>query len=60
LFRRLDVEAFEAALGRWLLARPDDGWQAVAVDGKTPRGSADGETPGIHLLTVFVPSATAC
>jgi hypothetical protein len=58
-FRRLDVEAFEAALSRWLLARQQDGWQAVAVDGKTLRGSADGETPGVHLLTAFVPAAAA-
>jgi DDE_Tnp_1-associated/Transposase DDE domain len=59
LFRRLDSDAFEAALGRWLLSRQDDGWQAVAVDGKTLRGSADGEAPGVHLLTAFVPAAAA-
>jgi DDE_Tnp_1-associated/Transposase DDE domain len=59
LFRRLDVDAFEAALSRWLLARQGDGWEAIAVDGKTLRGSADGETPGVHLLTAFVPAAAA-
>ena len=59
LFRRLDIDAFEAALSRWLLSRQDDGWQAVAVDGKTLRGSADGATPGVHLLTAFVPTAAA-
>jgi len=59
LFRRLDIDAFEAALSRWLSARQEDGWQAVALDGKTPRGSADGDTPGVHLLTAFVPSAAA-
>jgi hypothetical protein len=59
LFRRLDIDAFEAALSRWLLSRQQDGWQAVAVDGKTLRGSADGETPGVHLLTAFVPAAAA-
>ncbi len=58
-FRRLDVEAFEAALSRWLLSREEEGWEAIAVDGKTLRGSADGETPGVHLLTAFVPAAAA-
>ena len=59
LFRRLDADALEAALSRWLLARQQDGWQAVALDGKALRGSADGEAPGVHLLTAFVPAAAA-
>lgn len=59
LFRRLDIDAFEAALSRWLLARQQSGWQAIAVDGKTLKGSADGQTPGVHLLSAFVPSAAA-
>jgi hypothetical protein len=59
LFRRMDVDAFEAALSRWLLGRQEDGWRAVAIDGKTARGSADGEAPGVHLLTAFVPAAAA-
>jgi len=59
LFRRLDAAALEAALSRWLLARQQDGWQAVAIDGKTLRGSAAGEAPGAHLLTAFVPAAAA-
>jgi hypothetical protein len=59
LFRRLDTDALEAALSRWLLARQEDGWQAVAVDGKTLRGSAGGDAPGAHLLAAFVPAAAA-
>ena len=59
LFRRLDVGAFEAALGRWLRGRLPDDWQAVAVDGKTLRGAAGGGAPGVHLLTAFVPAAAA-
>jgi hypothetical protein len=59
LFRRLDVQALEDALGRWLLARQSDGWQAIALDGKTLKGSADGEAPGVHLLAAFVPAAAA-
>jgi DDE_Tnp_1-associated/Transposase DDE domain len=60
LLRRLDVAAFEAALGRWILGRVQhQGWDALALDGKTARGSADGEVPGVHLLTAFVPAASA-
>jgi DDE_Tnp_1-associated/Transposase DDE domain len=52
LFRALDAEAFERALRAWLTAgRPAAG--AVALDGKTLRGSADGELPGRHLLAAY-------
>lgn len=58
LFRRLDIGAFEAALSLWLRTRAEPGdWQAIALDGKTLRGSKDGEVPGIHRLTAFVPAA---
>ena len=58
LFRRLDVAAFEEALGRWVLARVrHGGWDAIAIDGKAVRGSADGDLPGAHLLTAYVPAA---
>jgi hypothetical protein len=59
IFRRLDAGAFEAALSRWILSRVRDGWQAVAVDGKTLRGSKDGDAPGVHLLAAYVPAAAA-
>src|SRR5262245_27901987 len=59
IFRRLDVEAFEAALSRWVLSRQQDGWQAIAVDGKTLRGSKDGDVPGVHLLAAYAPAAAA-
>ena len=59
LFRRLDIDAFEAALTRWILSRIGEGWVALAVDGKTLRGSADGEIPGVHLLSAYVPCAAA-
>ena len=58
VFRALDLDAFEAAIGRWLSAREQDAdWQAIAIDGKTLRGSVDGEVPAVHLLTAFIPSA---
>jgi hypothetical protein len=60
LFRRLDVDALEEALGRWILGRiRHHGWDALALDGKTARGSADGDVPGAHLLTAYVPAAAA-
>jgi len=60
LFRRLDVAALEEALGRWILGRlQHHGWDAIAIDGKVARGSADGDVPGVHLLTAYVPAATA-
>jgi hypothetical protein len=60
LFRRLDVAALEEALGRWVLGRVEHhGWDAVALDGKTACGSADGDVPAAHLLTAYVPAAAA-
>jgi hypothetical protein len=61
LFRRLDVAAFEAALSRWVASRlPDapDGLH-VCIDGKTARGSKDGDVPGHHLVAAYAPSAQA-
>jgi hypothetical protein len=60
LFRVLDVVAFEAALGRWVAARlPQGDGQHVAIDGKTARGSRDGQTPGHHLVAAYAPAAQA-
>jgi hypothetical protein len=60
VFRRLDVAALEEALGGWVRGRvAHHGWDAVALDGKTARGSKDGDVPGVHLLTAYVPAAAA-
>jgi predicted transposase YbfD/YdcC len=59
LFRRLDIDAFEAALTRWVLDRQSDGWVALAVDGKALKGSRDGEAPAVGLLAAYVPAAAA-
>ena len=60
LFRRLDAAALEETLGRWVLGRVQHhNWDAIAIDGKTARGSADGDLPGVHLLTAYVPAAAA-
>ncbi len=67
VYRALDVDAFERAVGTWLastLVAPDD---AVAVDGKTVRGVPghlrhleDGEyVPGLHLVAASAHQAGA-
>jgi DDE_Tnp_1-associated/Transposase DDE domain len=58
LFSRLNVTAFEAALSRWIASRlpapaESAGPQAVSLDGKTLRGSRDGQTPGQHLVCAY-------
>src|SRR3954470_5257600 len=60
LFRRLDVTAFEAALSRWVASRlgTPDGLH-VCIDGKTAKGSKDGDVPGHHLVAAYAPAAQA-
>ena len=56
VFKGLDVAAFEAALSRWIAqaqAPPSGRTQAVAIDGKTLRGSQGHRPPGVHLLAAF-------
>jgi DDE family transposase len=64
LFSRLDAVAFEAALSRWVRSRTPpaaagQGGQTekepVSIDGKTLRGSKDGELPGQHLVAAYAP-----
>jgi hypothetical protein len=59
LLRRLDPAALDAALARWLAGRHEAGWEAVAIDGKSIRGSRDGEAPCVHLLSAYAPQAAA-
>ena len=60
LFRTLDITAFEAALSRWIDARLSSAHEMhVALDGKTARGSKDGEIPGQHLVAAYAPAAQA-
>jgi DDE_Tnp_1-associated/Transposase DDE domain len=58
LFRALDVNAFERAVQAWLCARPGAG-DHLALDGKTVRGSADGDVPGVHLVAAFATANAA-
>jgi hypothetical protein len=60
LFRVLDVDAFEAALSRWIASRlPPDAERVVSLDGKTLRGSKDGDAPGQHLVAAYAADAQA-
>lgn len=54
LLKALDAAAFERAIAHWLGAGGD---QVIAIDGKTLAGSADGDLPGLHLLTAYAPEA---
>lgn len=58
IFRKLDVEAFEAVLRDWIEQRCPDLGDHVALDGKTLRGSR-GEAPAAHLLAAFAPRVRA-
>ncbi|MDG3005723.1 ISAs1 family transposase [Paludisphaera mucosa] len=63
VFLRLDADAFEAAVARWVdHVLPDvdpDGLRAVAIDGKASRGSRRGAAPAVHLLAAL-DQATGC
>src|SRR5262245_61233756 len=60
LFRALDITALEAALSRWVGSRlPDEPGLHVCLDGKTARGSRDGDVPGHHLVAAYAPAAQA-
>ena len=53
VLKAVDVAAFEAALARWLApADPASGnrFKAVAIDGKTLRGSQGHQLPGVQRL----------
>lgn len=51
---RLSPPAFAQAFTAWSRAAlPSLAGEAVCLDGKTVRGSRDGETPAVHLLSAF-------
>ena len=59
VFRRLDIDAFEAVLRDWIVQRCPDLGEHFALDGKTVRRSHDSETPAVHLLALFAPKVQA-
>ncbi len=59
-FRRIDVAAFEALVAGWIRSRLGPRYAPhLALDGKTVRGSRDGEAPAIHLLAAYAPGVQA-
>jgi DDE_Tnp_1-associated/Transposase DDE domain len=60
VFRRIDVADFEARVGRWIRGRLGAGDAPhITIDGKTARGSRDGEMPGVHLVSAYAPDVRA-
>jgi hypothetical protein len=57
--RVLDASAVEAALSRWVLSRIDADVELVSLDGKTLKGSRDGEIPGQHLVAAYASQVKA-
>lgn len=55
LKNRVDPEEVDEKLGLWVAAQqPTLEGMGVALDGKTARGSRDGEAKGMHLLSAVV------
>ena len=57
VFSRLDREAFERELGRWLQQRGLSEGEAVAIDGKALRGIHGDQLPGVHLVAAYAHQA---
>lgn len=58
--RRFDPTAIEATLARWLAGRIDPAaFDLISIDGKTLRGSRDGDVPGQHLVAAYAHQVTA-
>ena len=53
VFKRLDKEAFEAALRDWAQETLGDRKEAIAIDGKSLRGIHGEELPGVHLVAAY-------
>jgi len=52
VFKRLDVVALEHVLADWVASGSGEGEQ-VSIDGKTARGSRQGDVAGVHLLAAY-------
>lgn len=51
----INAEEFDRKLGQWILERAEDLVQpGISLDGKTLRGSGDGEVPAVHLLSAVL------
>jgi hypothetical protein len=58
--RRFDAAQLEAVLTRWIQGRIDPkAFEQISIDGKTLRGSRDGDVPGQHLVAAYAPAVQA-
>jgi hypothetical protein len=57
VFKALDVEAFEGAVGTWLARTGVAPTDALALDGKTLRGVHGDGVPGVHLVGAYAHGA---
>jgi len=51
VFQMLNIEEFDRRIGEWFAKRQTLAGQGLALDGKTARGSANGDTPAAHLVS---------
>jgi hypothetical protein len=54
MMQAVDAQEVDAKLGAWILADKSLRDKALALDGKTLRGTRDGEQPGLHLLSAVL------
>jgi predicted transposase YbfD/YdcC len=59
VLRAVDAQLLEQALSRWVRSRLPADVVQLSLDGKTLRGSRDGEVPGQHLVAAYAPQAQA-
>jgi hypothetical protein len=58
LFGRLDREAFEDALRRWVRGRRESqGWREISIDGKELRGTRGHQLAGVRVLAAYAHEA---
>ena len=54
LFSKIDGKEFEKCFVKWLTSFQKDLKGNIAIDGKTLRGSRDGDKKAIHVISAFV------
>jgi hypothetical protein len=57
LFKRLDRQAWEAALGAWFAQQGLAPGEGIALDGKALRGIHGEALPGVHLVAAYAQHA---
>lgn len=58
ILRAINIEAFEAVVGRWLGRQADHhGWTAIAIHGKSLRGATGDQLPAVHLVAAYAHEA---